>query len=103
MKKITQYYIFLKNIFVVKIPSAESFGEGLYMFDIGQNDLADAFYSKSLDHILASIPTILLEFETGIKVDSKLVIKTLLFHSLNFKISYLFGSSNTPCMSNTTC
>lgn len=49
------------------IPSAASFGKGLYMFDIGQNDLAGAFYSKSLDQILASIPTILLEFETGIK------------------------------------
>lgn len=52
------------------IPSAESFEKGLYMFDIGQNDLAGAFYSKSLDQILASIPTILLEFETGIKVAS---------------------------------
>jgi hypothetical protein len=38
------------------------------MFDIGQNDLAGAFYSKDLDQILSSIPTILLEFETGIKV-----------------------------------
>lgn len=42
------------------------------MFDIGQNDLAGAFYSKTLDQILASIPTILLEFETGIKVGAKL-------------------------------
>ncbi|KAL1833429.1 hypothetical protein ACET3Z_003080 [Daucus carota] len=49
------------------IPSAESFGKGLYMFDIGQNDIAGAFYSQSLDQVLASIPTILLEFETGIK------------------------------------
>jgi hypothetical protein len=38
------------------------------MFDIGQNDLAGAFYSKSLDQILGSIPTILGEFENGIKV-----------------------------------
>lgn len=38
------------------------------MFDIGQNDLAGAFYSKSYDQILATIPTILVEFETGIKV-----------------------------------
>jgi hypothetical protein len=38
------------------------------MFDIGQNDLAGAFYSKSLDQILGSIPTILVEFETGIQV-----------------------------------
>ncbi|XP_044481695.1 GDSL esterase/lipase At1g54790-like isoform X2 [Mangifera indica] len=49
------------------IPSEDYFTKGLYMFDIGQNDLAGAFYSKTLDQILASIPTILLEFETGIK------------------------------------
>lgn len=42
--------------------------KGLYTFDIGQNDLAGGFYSKSLDQVLASIPTILMEFETGIKV-----------------------------------
>ncbi|KAG7030265.1 GDSL esterase/lipase, partial [Cucurbita argyrosperma subsp. argyrosperma] len=40
---------------------------GLYMFDIGQNDLAGAFYSKTLDQILASVPTILAEFENGIQ------------------------------------
>ncbi|XP_027367259.1 GDSL esterase/lipase At1g54790-like isoform X2 [Abrus precatorius] len=49
------------------IPSEDCFEKGLYMFDIGQNDLAGAFYSKNLNQILASIPTILLEFETGIK------------------------------------
>lgn len=38
------------------------------MFDIGQNDLAGPFYSKSLDQILALIPTILVEFENGFKV-----------------------------------
>ena len=50
------------------VPTEDYFEKGLYMFDIGQNDLAGAFYSKTLDQILASIPTILLEFETGIKV-----------------------------------
>ncbi|KAF9622480.1 hypothetical protein IFM89_031884 [Coptis chinensis] len=49
------------------IPTKEFFVQGLYMFDIGQNDLAGAFYSKTEDQVLASIPTILLEFETGIK------------------------------------
>ncbi|KAK7277891.1 hypothetical protein RJT34_22910 [Clitoria ternatea] len=49
------------------IPAEDYFEKGLYMFDIGQNDLAGAFYSKNLDQVLASIPTILLEFETGIK------------------------------------
>ncbi|XP_008246516.1 PREDICTED: GDSL esterase/lipase At1g54790 isoform X1 [Prunus mume] len=49
------------------LPTEDFFSKGLYMFDIGQNDLAGAFYSKTLDQILASIPTILLEFETGLK------------------------------------
>ncbi|KAJ7978019.1 GDSL esterase/lipase [Quillaja saponaria] len=49
------------------LPTEDYFQKGLYMFDIGQNDLAGAFYSKSLDQILASIPTILVEFETGVK------------------------------------
>ncbi|KAK9735391.1 hypothetical protein RND81_04G203300 [Saponaria officinalis] len=49
------------------IPSQDFFGNALYMFDIGQNDLAGAFYSKTLDQILASIPYILQEFEANIK------------------------------------
>jgi hypothetical protein len=50
------------------LPSAESFKQALYMFDVGQNDLDGAFYSKSEDQVLALIQTILTEFETGIKV-----------------------------------
>lgn len=50
------------------LPAADYFAKGLYMFDIGQNDLAGAFYYKPLDQILASIPTILAEFEAGINV-----------------------------------
>ena len=50
------------------IPSQDSFGKALYMFDIGQNDVGGAFYSKSLDQVLASIPYILQEFEAGIAV-----------------------------------
>ncbi|PHT41157.1 GDSL esterase/lipase [Capsicum baccatum] len=49
------------------IPAQDFFQKGLYMFDIGQNDLAGGFYSKTLDQILASIPTILTEFEDGLK------------------------------------
>ena len=60
------------------------------MFDIGQNDIAGAFYSQSLDQVLASIPTILLEFETGIKVDSvNLQHEPILLHSLSFNIIFL--------------
>lgn len=50
------------------LPAEDYFQKGLYMFDIGQNDLAGAFYSKTLDQILASIPTILAEFESGVQV-----------------------------------
>ncbi|KAL5770847.1 hypothetical protein ACOSP7_015001 [Xanthoceras sorbifolium] len=49
------------------LPAEAYFQKGLYMFDIGQNDLAGAFYSKTFDQIVASIPTILLELETGLK------------------------------------
>ncbi|KAK1559182.1 hypothetical protein Q3G72_011567 [Acer saccharum] len=49
------------------LPAEDYFQKGLYMFDIGQNDLAGAFYSKTFDQIVASIPTVLLEFENGLK------------------------------------
>ncbi|WCJ43193.1 GDSL-like Lipase/Acylhydrolase superfamily protein [Euphorbia peplus] len=49
------------------LPAEDFFGKGLYMFDIGQNDLAGAFYSQTFDQIVGSIPTILVEFENGIK------------------------------------
>ncbi|KAJ8572932.1 hypothetical protein K7X08_009443 [Anisodus acutangulus] len=49
------------------VPAQDFFQKGLYMFDIGQNDLGGGFYSKTLDQILASIPTILAEFEDGVK------------------------------------
>ncbi|CAK9151026.1 unnamed protein product [Ilex paraguariensis] len=49
------------------LPSEDSFRQGLYMFDIGQNDLDAALYSKSEDQVTALIPTILAELEIGIK------------------------------------
>jgi kinesin family protein 5 len=50
------------------IPAEDYFEKGLYTFGIGQNDLTLAVYSLDLDQILSLIPTILLEFETGLKV-----------------------------------
>uniref|UniRef100_A0A7N0T540 Uncharacterized protein n=2 Tax=Kalanchoe fedtschenkoi TaxID=63787 RepID=A0A7N0T540_KALFE len=50
------------------LPSASSFTDALYTFDIGQNDLAGAFYSKTFDQIVAGIPSTLEEFETGLKI-----------------------------------
>ncbi|GAV78717.1 Lipase_GDSL domain-containing protein [Cephalotus follicularis] len=49
------------------LPSAEYFKQGLYMFDVGQNDIDGAFYSKSEDQVIGFIPTILSDFENGIK------------------------------------
>ncbi|KAJ8898698.1 hypothetical protein K2173_004732 [Erythroxylum novogranatense] len=49
------------------LPLEAYFEQGLYVFDIGQNDVDGAFYSKSEDQVLAFLPTILSEFETGIK------------------------------------
>ncbi|XVE62959.1 hypothetical protein DITRI_Ditri06bG0161200 [Diplodiscus trichospermus] len=49
------------------LPSEDYFQKGLYMFDIGQNDIAGAFYSKTFDQVLALIPLVLTEFETTIK------------------------------------
>ncbi|PHT89100.1 hypothetical protein T459_04213 [Capsicum annuum] len=43
------------------------FQKGLYMLDIGQNNLVGGFYSKTLDQILASISIILSKFEDGLK------------------------------------
>ena len=43
------------------------------MFDVGQNDLDGAFYSKSEDEVFALIPIILTEFEAGVKVISSIL------------------------------
>ncbi|KAJ0234282.1 GDSL esterase/lipase [Hirschfeldia incana] len=49
------------------LPSEYYFKNGLYMFDIGQNDLAGAFYGKILDQVVGLIPTIIDIFQDGIK------------------------------------
>ncbi|ESR57382.1 hypothetical protein CICLE_v10023684mg [Citrus x clementina] len=43
------------------------FKQGLYMLDVGQNDLDGAFNSKTEDQVMAFIPTILSQFEAGIQ------------------------------------
>lgn len=75
MAQLTNIAVLMANLWINAgkkedkyIPQEDYFGQGLYMFDIGQNDIDGAFYSKSEDQVVASIPTILLEFETGIKV-----------------------------------
>ncbi|CAA0833594.1 GDSL esterase/lipase [Striga hermonthica] len=50
------------------IPAQDYFEKALYMFDIAQNDLNTPFMDdKTVDEVVASIPTILLEFENGIE------------------------------------
>ncbi|XP_050363405.1 GDSL esterase/lipase At1g54790-like [Argentina anserina] len=47
------------------LPNEDYFKQGLYTFDVGQNDFDGAFYSKSEDQVVASIPAVLTEMETG--------------------------------------
>lgn len=61
------------------LPSEDSFGQGLYMFDIGQNDIDGAFASKSHHHqAFAIIPAMLTEFHKGIKVVNQAFFKWFL-------------------------
>ncbi|PSS26695.1 GDSL esterase/lipase [Actinidia chinensis var. chinensis] len=50
------------------LPSEDYFSKGLYMFDIGQNDLGGDFDSMSSHQVLDMIQTILAEYEVGVKV-----------------------------------
>lgn len=61
------------------MPSSHDFEEGLYMLDIGQNDIDGAFGFMSQDQVFAIIPTILSEFRFRIKVIH-------IFRYINFKI-----------------
>ena len=64
------------------------------MFDIGQNDIAGAFYSKTFDQIVASFPLILTEFETGIKVSFSYYTKHGVLNHFLFKFHlHLFIST----------
>lgn len=77
------------------LPSEELFKQGLYTFDVGQNDIDGAFYSKSEDQVVAFIPTILAEFETGLKV----VYVFLISIDLEFATSDLYQQSKrVPCV-----
>ncbi|XP_022150739.1 GDSL esterase/lipase At1g54790-like [Momordica charantia] len=49
------------------LPAEDDFKKGLYMFNIGQNDLNRAFYNQTLDQVIPFIPSILAEFETGVQ------------------------------------
>lgn len=68
------------------LPPQDYFEQGLYMLDVGQNDLDGAFNSKSEDQVIAFIPTILSQFESGIQVG--------LFLSNYVKLSSFFPPNN---------
>ena len=84
--KVTSYFTFAGDMYRRYIPQEDYFPEGLYMFDIGQNDLAGEFYSKTEDQVIASIPTILLEFETGLKVYKMYTLSSLQLSILLFPV-----------------
>lgn len=63
------------------LPSESYFRNGLFMFDVGQNDLDGAFYSKSEDQVVALIPSLLSEFENGLKV--------VVFSQMNVEAKFL--------------
>ncbi|CAN1765660.1 GDSL esterase/lipase At1g54790 [Linum perenne] len=50
------------------LPEEDYFYDGLYMFEIGQNDLHLAFIANATeDQVIASIPKLISEFKTGIE------------------------------------
>lgn len=57
------------GIFASLMPKEEYFGEALYTIDIGQHDLAAAFfYDNTLEQVKASVPDIIKAFSTNVKV-----------------------------------
>ncbi|XP_033146970.1 GDSL esterase/lipase At3g05180 isoform X1 [Brassica rapa] len=59
-------HIFFSDKTLENLPSEDHFKNGLYMFDIGQNDIAGAIYGKTVDQAAAVIPTIIKTFQDGI-------------------------------------
>ena len=59
------------EIFKKILPAAETFSEGLYTFDIGQNDLtAGLFLNMSTDEVKAFVPDAIDQFKIIVKVCS---------------------------------
>lgn len=57
------------GIFKELLPKPEAFSRGLYTFDIGQNDLTGGLLlNLSTQQVKASIPDILGQFKTVVKV-----------------------------------
>lgn len=73
------------------------------MFDVGQNDLDGALYSRSERQMRAYIPGILSEFETGLQVGIPLASsKTLFSKNLNIALKMLSYFAGKLCRNYTT-
>lgn len=64
----------LDQMFQNFLPSEDYFKQGLYTFDMGQNDLDGAFYAISEDQVISLVPNVLAEFESGIKVNMLMLV-----------------------------
>lgn len=51
-----------------KLPVPEEFSKALYTFDIGQNDLSVGFRKMNFDQIRASMPDIVNQLASAVKV-----------------------------------
>jgi len=57
------------GVFAALMPKEKYFDEALYTFDIGQNDLTAGFFSNmTLQQVKESIPDIISDFTSNIKV-----------------------------------
>ncbi|CAM8976152.1 unnamed protein product [Rhodiola kirilowii] len=51
-----------------RMPKPETFQKGIYTIDIGQNDIADVLYKLRRDEAIASIPAMIDQVATAIKI-----------------------------------
>ncbi|XP_031279968.1 GDSL esterase/lipase At1g54790-like isoform X2 [Pistacia vera] len=64
--QVAQFIRFKTRVFEL-LAEEDYFKDGLYMFDMGQNDLEGEFYYRSEDQVLAFIPSLLSQIEKGIQ------------------------------------
>lgn len=57
------------DVFSELMPKEKHFSQGLYTFDIGQNDLTSGYFlNMSTDQVRAYVPDVIDQFRTVIKV-----------------------------------
>lgn len=60
-----------------KLPVPEEFSKALYTFDIGQNDLSVGFRKMSFDQIRETMPDIVNQLASAVKVSTHLLLTVL--------------------------